>query len=416
MSVRTIFLSSTARDLEQYRKAVFEAIEALDGYHCIRMEAFGRSARAESPLEYCNARATECDVFVILVGHCWGSTPDGDRSYTEYEYDSADPHNRLVFVAADDFTLPASLIEADRARDKQRAFRERAKSGHIASFFRHPHELATKVVLSLRNSKPKTAPLPRPESSPNLGRLAAKTCDRREQERQFRENFLRSLKRFPESPQIYLYPAPKDNAITASSSAFFIASDSALVTWRGKAPAEAVGVLELTDSSGRVGEDSMVRGTDPVVEAIVYDNRRARDINLAVYVASEEKPAPTPPPVIGRQGHRHPTRKGRAQTRPASGPVQSQRGRCKRTPADHAGCSTAAAAKDCFEQCGCVVPAPACQSQRSPNLRASGPECPESEVSRRRCEVDTRLYFSRWTERPAVSLRSLIRRLSVRRF
>jgi hypothetical protein len=207
VSVRTVFLSSTARDLEQYRKAVFEAIEALDGYHCIRMEAFGRSARAESPLEYCNARAAECDVFVILVGHCWGSTPDGERSYTEYEFDSADAHKRLVFVAADDFTLPASLIEADRARDKQRAFRERAKAGQIASFFRDPHELATKVVLSVRNweeSKPKAAPPPRQESSSNLGRLSAKTCDRREQERQFREKFLRSLKQFPEIPQMYL--------------------------------------------------------------------------------------------------------------------------------------------------------------------------------------------------------------------
>jgi hypothetical protein len=209
MPARTIFLSSTARDLEQYRKAVFEAIEALDGYHCIRMESFGRSARAESPLDYCNSQAAECDVFVILVGHCWGSTPDGQRSFTEYEFDSADAHKRLVFVAADDFTVPANLIEGDVAREKQRSFRERAKSGQITSFFRDPQELATKVVLSIRNweeSKPKAAaaPAPRRENAPNLGRLAAKTCDRREQERQFRENFLRSQKQFPDKPQIYL--------------------------------------------------------------------------------------------------------------------------------------------------------------------------------------------------------------------
>ena len=33
MTVKTVFLSSTARDLADYREATYRAIEGLDGYH-----------------------------------------------------------------------------------------------------------------------------------------------------------------------------------------------------------------------------------------------------------------------------------------------------------------------------------------------------------------------------------------------
>jgi len=40
-TLKSVFLSSTARDLHPHRQAVYPAIEALDGYHCVRMEDFG---------------------------------------------------------------------------------------------------------------------------------------------------------------------------------------------------------------------------------------------------------------------------------------------------------------------------------------------------------------------------------------
>jgi hypothetical protein len=36
-----IFLSSVARDLEEYREAAYKAVERLCGYHCDKMEDFG---------------------------------------------------------------------------------------------------------------------------------------------------------------------------------------------------------------------------------------------------------------------------------------------------------------------------------------------------------------------------------------
>lgn len=73
MSIRTVFLSSTAKDLTDYREAAYQAIEGLDGYHSVRMEDFGaRDAMAD---EFCQSKVAECDLFVGIVGHCYGSSP-----------------------------------------------------------------------------------------------------------------------------------------------------------------------------------------------------------------------------------------------------------------------------------------------------------------------------------------------------
>jgi Domain of unknown function (DUF4062) len=97
------------------------------------MQAFSLGSRAEDPNEYCRRRAADCDILVILMGHCWGSTPDGVRSFTEYEFDSVVPTKRLVFLAADDFPVPGNLIEPDESRRRQRAFRDRAKPSQITA-------------------------------------------------------------------------------------------------------------------------------------------------------------------------------------------------------------------------------------------------------------------------------------------
>jgi len=73
----TVFLSSTARDLQPYRDAVAEAIAKMERYHCVRMEDFGaRDATAE---EVVRAKVATCDVFVGLIGHLQASGPRGLR-------------------------------------------------------------------------------------------------------------------------------------------------------------------------------------------------------------------------------------------------------------------------------------------------------------------------------------------------
>lgn len=150
--MKTAFLSSTGRDLADFREAAYRAIQGLDGWKCIRMEDFG--ARDRTPDEFCRARVAECDVFVGLVGHLYGSSPPGEElSFTEREYRAAVSARRprFVFVAHDDFVLPASLRESDALRQKQDAFRECVSREHIRDTFDSPKDLAARVVLALSN-------------------------------------------------------------------------------------------------------------------------------------------------------------------------------------------------------------------------------------------------------------------------
>ena len=152
MNVKTVFLSSTAKDLTAYRKAAGDAINALEGYKCIRMEEFGaRDAMAD---DFCREKVAECDVFVGILGHCYGGSPKGsEESYTEQEYDSAIIAGvpRLMFLAPEDFPLPTNLREPDERWSKQRAFRDRVSTERIRDTFSSPEDLTRRVVQAIHN-------------------------------------------------------------------------------------------------------------------------------------------------------------------------------------------------------------------------------------------------------------------------
>jgi hypothetical protein len=151
-TVTTVFLSSTARDLTEYRDRVYAAISGLDDYKCIRMEDFG--ARARDAADFCRDKVRECDLLVGIVGHLYGSTPQGsEQSYTEIEYESAAPENRLMFLADEDLPPPAVVIapESDDQRRRVQEFRGRVSKDAIRSSFRTPDELATRVLQAIQN-------------------------------------------------------------------------------------------------------------------------------------------------------------------------------------------------------------------------------------------------------------------------
>ena len=167
--MKTAFLSSTAKDLAEYREAAYKAIEGLDDWHCRRMEEFGaRDAMAD---EFCQEKVAECDLFVGIVGHCYGSSPKGsEKSYTEQEYDAAiaTEKPRLMFLAPEDFRLPVTMIEPDERRAKQRAFRDRVNAERIRDTFTSPENLAWKVVQAIRNLEHEQATLEeRPSARPD---------------------------------------------------------------------------------------------------------------------------------------------------------------------------------------------------------------------------------------------------------
>ena len=151
-SVRTVFLSSVARGFDEYRNAVYQAIERLDGYHCVRMEDFG--ARELESAAFCAQRAASCDVFVGLIGQRYGSSPpDDERSFTEIEYDAAKSADRpcLIFLAHEEFPVAANLIESDERRARLKSFQDRVMPQPAGVFQGDEKELALLVVEAIHN-------------------------------------------------------------------------------------------------------------------------------------------------------------------------------------------------------------------------------------------------------------------------
>ena len=116
------------------------------------MEDFG--ARDSAPDDFCRENAWGCDVFVGIVGHLYGSSPpESQKSFTELEYDDAiqSKRPRLMFLAPENFPIPASLREDDQKSRQQEAFRARVNSDRVRASFRSPDDLAAGVVTALHN-------------------------------------------------------------------------------------------------------------------------------------------------------------------------------------------------------------------------------------------------------------------------
>lgn len=150
--MKKVFLSSTSRDLENYRQSLYDAIEGLQGYHCVRMENFG--ARAFCADEVDNALIAESDLFIGLVGNYYGSTPEGgEKSYTELEYEAAARMGkpRLMFLSPPDFGAVVELSEAPEKKERQRAFRTRVALELVSGTFTSPLDLSAQAVVAIFN-------------------------------------------------------------------------------------------------------------------------------------------------------------------------------------------------------------------------------------------------------------------------
>jgi hypothetical protein len=160
MTIRKVFISSTAKDLAECRQAVYKVIEGLDGYHAVRMEDFG--ARDVAARDFSLQKVAECDLFIGVLGHLYGSIPSGSQlSFTEQEYQAAleTDRPRLMFVASQNLPLPASLREPDENHAKQQAFQERVLQEQIVDFFDNPEDLARRVVQAIHNWERGAMPL-----------------------------------------------------------------------------------------------------------------------------------------------------------------------------------------------------------------------------------------------------------------
>jgi len=87
-----VFISSTYKDLIDYRAAAIRAVEGTN-YQASKMEVFG--ARPDEPLDACLKEVEESDFFIGIYAHRYGYIPaDSEISITEMDMsmpkDSAD--------------------------------------------------------------------------------------------------------------------------------------------------------------------------------------------------------------------------------------------------------------------------------------------------------------------------------------
>jgi len=163
-----VFLSHTAelREFPAGRSFVAAAEEAVIRAGCAITDMAYFTASDDKPADLCEEEVRRCDIYVGLIGLCYGS-PVRDRptvSYTELEFEAATKHGkrRLVFLLDDDDDQvvpipPGRRQDADPDRQaRQRAFRDRLLgAGEITvAKVANPERLGLLLLQALSNVRP----------------------------------------------------------------------------------------------------------------------------------------------------------------------------------------------------------------------------------------------------------------------
>ena len=144
-----VFVSSTTKDLGEARKKVCERLLQLD-IQPVSMDWY--TADVKSPKQLDKAKVKECDAFVIIVGHLYGSSPKGEKkAFTELEYDAAIASGKPVypFLASNEFRYDPGLREDDAANKKLQVFRDHLTKEHCPRSFDSADGLCAEVIAAL---------------------------------------------------------------------------------------------------------------------------------------------------------------------------------------------------------------------------------------------------------------------------
>ena len=146
---KSVFISSTFKDLETFRKTVRDAVRQL-GAIDISMEHFG--ARDDRPKAECIKLIKKSDVFVGIYAHRYGYIPQGDSiSILQAEYEAATTEGkpRFIYILGESVSWPAEFVDSGLEGEKLRLFKGRLLARHIVKIFSHQDNLATSIVADL---------------------------------------------------------------------------------------------------------------------------------------------------------------------------------------------------------------------------------------------------------------------------
>lgn len=150
---KSVFISSTEKDLRNHRRAVFDAVSSMR-LRAVDMKYFGSApgGAVRTSLD----ELSETDFFVGILAYRYGYVPDGaTKSVTEQEYDEALRRNipRLMYLVDPqyDWEWPNKVEsqEDEIAHERLKQFKARINQNEVRSLFTTPEDLARKVSADL---------------------------------------------------------------------------------------------------------------------------------------------------------------------------------------------------------------------------------------------------------------------------
>jgi hypothetical protein len=145
-----VFISSTYKDLIDYRAAAIRAVEGTN-YQASKMEVFG--ARPDEPLDACLIEVEESDLFIGIYALRYGFIPeDSDISITEIEYVHAKKLGRPNYCfILDEENQPwlQKWVEDEPGKTKLKDFKKLIQKVHVCDYFTTPDDLRAKVANAL---------------------------------------------------------------------------------------------------------------------------------------------------------------------------------------------------------------------------------------------------------------------------
>lgn len=171
-------ISSTAKDLADYRKAVMDACLSVGVFPSMMEHLPASDADAvQGSLKMVDG----ADLYIGVFAHRYGYIPESYAvSVTELEYNRAAERGIpiLLFMIAENQPVPAAMIETGEAGDKLRAFKTKLQQHHIVNFFTSPESLRAEVIKSLWHALPDH---PKPTAAPRFSETPAFSPSIREQ-------------------------------------------------------------------------------------------------------------------------------------------------------------------------------------------------------------------------------------------
>ena len=160
-----IYISSTFEDLKDFRARAYTQLRK-SRHDVLSMEDYNPSGRA--PLEKCLEDVRNADIYVGLLGWCYGSLSDEDDSsslsFTEHEYREALNSGKELIVFLSDPNAPwapkhmDSHTGAGESGARISALRNSISKAHIRGFFKTPDDLAAGLSPAIEEACQKLTP------------------------------------------------------------------------------------------------------------------------------------------------------------------------------------------------------------------------------------------------------------------